>query len=204
MNFSIVLALSPHTDDAELGAGATLARLIGHGSQVHIAAFSTGTEGVGATPEEFGCAMKAIGATTWTLYNFPSRFYPDLRQDILDSIEELLANIQPAVMLCPSLHDTHQDHRTVAMEALRACKRRCSLLSYEMPWNVVAEPFTPSFYVKLTEPLLEAKMRALDCYKSQIVKPYMQAEAVYSLARTRGLQCGARYAEAFEVVRWIM
>lgn len=204
MNFSVVLALSPHTDDTEFGAGGTLARLVGRGSEVHVLAFGTGTPGTGAPPGEFDCAMKTLGIANWTLRGFPCRRYPDWRQTILTVVEAALAEVQPTVVLCPALHDTHQDHQTVAMEALRACKRRCSLLAYEIPCNKAAQPFAPNFYVKLTEPMLEAKMRALACYGSQAGRSYMRKEAIYGLALTRGLQCGARYAEAFEVLRWIM
>ena len=41
-----VLALAPHTDDVELGAGATIARMIGSGCQVHYYAFSDCKESV--------------------------------------------------------------------------------------------------------------------------------------------------------------
>ena len=36
-----VLVMSPHTDDAELGCGGTMARWIGEGAELFTAAFST-------------------------------------------------------------------------------------------------------------------------------------------------------------------
>ena len=38
--FNRVLVLAPHTDDGELGAGATIAKLIEHGADVRYVAFS--------------------------------------------------------------------------------------------------------------------------------------------------------------------
>ena len=40
-----VLVLAPHTDDAELGCGGTIARLLTDGADVLVAAFST-AEGI--------------------------------------------------------------------------------------------------------------------------------------------------------------
>ena len=50
---------------------------------------------------------------------------------------------------------------------------------------------------------VEKKVEALGCYKSQASKSYASAEFIISLARTRGAQIGEKYAETFEVIRWI-
>jgi hypothetical protein len=41
-------------------------------------------------------------------------------------------------------------------------------------------------------------------YQSQQHRSYANAEFIRSLALTRGVQIGKRYAEAFEVVRWVI
>jgi LmbE family N-acetylglucosaminyl deacetylase len=50
---------------------------------------------------------------------------------------------------------------------------------------------------------VETKWEALKAYKSQLElkRPYFSWEFVESLARIRGVQVKAEYAEAFEVVR---
>ena len=45
-SFRNVLVLAPHTDDAELGAGGTIAKLIELGAKVTYVAFSTASESV--------------------------------------------------------------------------------------------------------------------------------------------------------------
>ena len=45
-NFKNVLVLAPHTDDGELGAGGSIAKLIEKGSKITYAAFSTAVESV--------------------------------------------------------------------------------------------------------------------------------------------------------------
>lgn len=41
MNFNKVLALNPHPDDGELGAGGTIAKFVEEGKDVYYIAFST-------------------------------------------------------------------------------------------------------------------------------------------------------------------
>jgi len=57
--------------------------------------------------------------------------------------------------------------------------------------------------LKLQEEL-NKKLKALDCYDSQKGRNYVSEEFIRGLAITRGVQIGARYAEVFEVVRWII
>jgi len=47
-------------------------------------------------------------------------------------------------------------------------------------------------------------MKTLSCYVSQRSKSYCSEEFIRSLAMIRGTQIGQKYAEVFEVVRWII
>ena len=49
-DFQRVLVLAPHADDGEFGCGATMARLIAQGSEVHYVAFSVAVKSL---PEGF-------------------------------------------------------------------------------------------------------------------------------------------------------
>ena len=101
----------------------------------------------------------------------------------------------------PSLNDLHQDHTTIAQEGLRAFKKT-SILGYELPWNNLN--FSTQCFVKITELNLDRKLKALSCYESQKFRDYASEEYIRSLARTRGTQIGKKYAEVFEVIRWII
>ena len=109
--------------------------------------------------------------------------------------------MKPDLVLVPSRDDIHQDHSTVAQESLRAFKNT-TILGYELIWNNLK--FNNNAFVKLNKNDIEAKVNALSKYVSQKEKNYMQSEFIYSLAKTRGVQIGTDYAEAFEVLRWIM
>jgi hypothetical protein len=95
----------------------------------------------------------------------------------------------------------HQDHFTITNEAFRAFKYS-SILSYEMPWNNFS--FDTSCFISLEPEHLQAKCDALSVYQSQADKPYASHDFIRSLAKVRGIQAGHAFAEAFEVVRWII
>jgi hypothetical protein len=58
--------------------------------------------------------------------------------------------------------------------------------------------------VKLEQHHLDKKIEALKEYRSQSHRDYMSEDFISSLARTRGVQVGTKYAEAFEVIRFIV
>lgn len=201
-----ILALSPHTDDAELGAGGTIARYIDEGARVHVVALGTGGPN-GATRDEFVGSISSLGVERWILLDYPSRSYHLHRQDILDELEALRDVIQPNLVLIPSTADLHQDHRTVTTEAMRAFKYSASLWGYELPTNYVSQPFSPTRFVRLERWHVDAKIEALRHYKSQWQQAhrdrYMRGDCVTALLDVRGLQIKVDYAEAFEIIREI-
>ncbi|MFN6081442.1 MAG: PIG-L deacetylase family protein, partial [Bacteroidota bacterium] len=123
------------------------------------------------------------------------------RQEILENIIELRNRIQPELVVIPSLNDIHQDHFTIANEGVRAFKNS-SILCYEMPWNNFS--FTTTCFVRLDEAHIKIKVNALSEYKSQLHRPYANSNFIESLATIRGVQVGTKYAEVFEVIRWII
>ena len=101
----------------------------------------------------------------------------------------------------PSLNDIHQDHSTIAEEGLRAFKQT-RILGYELIWNNLS--FNTTSFSILEERHIEKKISALNEYKSQQGRSYIDREFIKSLAISRGVQIGHKYAEAFEVIRWIL
>jgi len=207
--FSRVLILSPHTDDGELGCGGTIAKFVEEGKEVFYVAFSACEKSV---PEGFPKdilkkevreATKVLGIDNdnLILFNFEVRNFPSFRQEILDTLIKIRDEIKPDIVFTPSSYDTHQDHRVVMEETLRAFKG-CTLLRYEQPWNNIT--FNTTAFIPLEERHINLKIKALMCYKSQMGRPYFNEIFIRSLARTRGVQINAEYAEAFEVIRWII
>ncbi len=208
-NFKKVLILAPHTDDGEFGCGGTIAKMVEAGLDVYCAAFSACQQSV--LPQfpsdilitEVKAASKVLGVKdeNLILFDYDVRTFNFRRQEILDDMIELRTKIQPDLVLMPSVKDIHQDHNTIAVEGLRAFKFS-SILAYEVPWNNFS--FTTSSFVHLDERHVAKKVGALKEYHSQAHRTYANEEFVRSLARTRGVQIGTKYAETFDVVRWII
>ena len=201
--------VAPHTDDGELGCGATIAKALDAGAEVRYVAFSTAKESVPpGMPEnileiEVRDATRRLGIDPKNLYVFgyTVRKLNYKRQEILEDLIRIRSEADPTLVFIPSLRDVHQDHSTVAMEAVRAFKN-LSVLCYELPWNNI--DFSNQCFSVVSEANLERKVEALGAYNSQKMRKYMARDFVFGLARTRGVQTGVDYAEVFEVVRWIM
>jgi LmbE family N-acetylglucosaminyl deacetylase len=204
-----VLVLAPHTDDGEFGCGGTMARLVEAGAEVRYVAFSIATKSL---PEGFApdtLAREVREATTelgipesqLTVHDFEVRTFPERRQDILELLIELWDDYQPDAVFQPSLQDIHQDHQVIAAEGMRAFKRT-TILGYEIPWNNFT--FNYDAYITLDKAHVERKVAALDKYASQQHRKYANAEYIWNLARTNGINVGRDYAEVFTVYRVVV
>ena len=204
-----ILIFAPHTDDGEFGSGGSIAKFIDNGDTVYYAAFSLAEESVPSPfpkdilEKEVKEATKVLGINhnNLLLYKYQVRHFAYHRQEILEDLVQLNKQINPDLVLMPCLHDLHQDHSTIAIEGLRAFKRT-SILGYEIPWNNIN--FKTQCFITFQEKHLNSKLNALGCYNSQNNKNYASKEFIKSLAVTRGTQIGTKYAEAFEVIRWIL
>jgi len=204
-----ILILAPHTDDGEFGCGGTIARFIKDGKNVYYAAFSLAEESVpdpfpkNILETEVKAATKQLGIPpdNLLLYKYKVRNFAYFRQEILEDLVKLNHDINPDLVFMPSINDLHQDHSTIAQEGLRAFKKT-SILCYELPWNNIN--FSTNCFISLNEEELALKILALDCYNSQKGRNYASEQFIRSLAITRGTQIGTKYAEVFEVIRWIM
>ena len=207
--FKTVFVLAPHTDDGELGAGGMIAKLIENGADVYYFAFSTAEQSIPAgfasniLKVEVKKATKKLGIKEQNviIYEYEVRKLNYARQKILENLIEYKKKIFPDLVLMPSLHDIHQDHSTIADEALRAFKNT-TILGYELILNNLS--FDTTSFVKLDEKHIKLKCDALYEYSSQRGRDYMSRDFIFSLAKTRGVQIGCKYAESFEVVRWVM
>lgn len=204
-----IMVLAPHTDDGELGAGGTIHRFLNEGQNVFYVAFSTAEDSIpegfpsDVLKKEVAEATSVLGVKKENLivFDYKVRKLNYVRQEILENLVKLKKDIRPDLVLMPSLHDIHQDHSTVAQEGLRAFKD-ISILGYELLWNNLS--FDTTCFVKLNKADVEAKCKALICYKSQSQRDYMSEEFIMAHAKTRGVQSRADFAEAFEVIRWIL
>jgi N-acetylglucosamine malate deacetylase 1 len=204
-----ILILAPHTDDGEFGCGGSIAKFIEKGAEVYYAAFSLCEESLPpGWPKDTlekeltkATAVWGIEKSNLLIYRYPVRRFAEHRQDILEDLVELQRNLNPTLVFMPSFNDLHQDHHIIAQEGRRAFKKK-TILAYEMPWNNIT--FSTQLFIKLERRHVDTKVAALKEYSSQGEKSYANETFIRSLAYTRGVSIDAEYAEAFEVVRWVI
>lgn len=205
--FKKVLVLAPHTDDGEFGCGGTISRLIREGCEVKYVAFSDCKESVPAGFEinvlqkEMKAATQMLGITDVQLLDYKVRYFQSERQSILEEMVQIKKSFSPDAVFTPCTQDIHQDHSTITTEAIRAFKD-CTIFGYELPWNNLTLP--SNAIVKLKEEDVESKLAAIAEYKSQQGRAYSDPAYLRAQALTRGTRIRTRYAEAFEMIRFIL
>jgi len=136
------LVLCAHPDD-EIGCGALINKLTESGQPVHYAYFSDcaeSTKALGFEPETLieecyeSCKRLGIKRENIQGFDFPVRYFPQYRQDILETLVKLRKQINPSLVLVASRDDIHQDHSALTNEAVRAFKHS-TIIGYEFPWN---------------------------------------------------------------------
>ncbi len=198
------LFISAHPDDTEFGAAGLLRLLIEKGIEVHLAVLSNPVESlpVGTDYQKLIDEQKASAEilgikTDIHFYNYPVRKFSYFRQEILEDLIKLRDCIKPDLVITSSENDYHQDHNTLACEAIRAFKQS-TLLGYTHPWNT--RKVVGNVFFELSESNLKKKIEAISLFESQSQRSYSQENVIESLAIEAGIASGFRYAERFELV----
>lgn len=203
-----ILLLAPHPDDPEYACGGSIAKW-SKDNELFYAALSPCKISLpdgfpeDALYQEMHASASVLGIPDSNIvtYNFPVRRFTEHRQDILEELVKLRKRFQPDLVVMPNSNDLHQDHKVIYEEGLRAFKHS-SLLGYELPWNNLE--FTSNFHIRLEKNELATKWKSISAYKSQERRAYKSEEFFTGLARMRGMQVGSEFAEAFELIRWIL
>ena len=206
-----ILVLSPHTDDAEIGAGGTILKLLDSNDILWIV-FSTCEESLpegmdkNTLKNEFRQMADFLKPALYIdpiIYDYKVRKLDQHRQEVLEHLRKIGKDFKPDLVIGPSLNDFHQDHLVVANEMIRAFKTSASIICYELPWNHVI--FNTQMFVRFDKDILEKKIKLVSFYKSQkeMRTLFFSPDFIKSLAVVRGSQANTKYAEAFEVIRWI-
>jgi LmbE family N-acetylglucosaminyl deacetylase len=125
----------------------------------------------------------------------------DSRSEILQLFYDLNKDLRPDLVIIPNSQDIHQSHEVVFAEARRAFKYM-TILGYELPWNSIE--FSMDVFIVINKANVDAKIAAINAYKTQKHRMFFSNDIVGDLARVRGKQIGQQYAECFELVRLIV
>ncbi len=194
-----ILVVSAHADDAEIGAGGTIARLVAERPDAQVSWVVLAAPMPARADEARSSAAVLLGPTAHRIE------VGDLRDGYLPYLgtaakESLAAHqdLDPDLVIGPRREDAHQDHRLVA-DVIPQLFRRATILEYEIPkWD--GDLGTANLYVPLAAGEVSAKVAHLvAAFPSQHGRDWWSRDTFTAILRLRGIECRAPdgTAEAF-------
>lgn len=201
--YETYLFIGPHPDDIEIGAGATIAKLVSLGKRVVFLICTDGRFGKENCPniasEELAEIRREESLASAKLLGVEEVFFLDLcdgngydYDDLLCGIANAIQAIKPDVVLCPdpdTISETHADHLNVG----RATKELANFANYPEIFDrylgypsdhicVEAIAFymtaKPNVYVSVKRKFVKKQKEAIMAHSSQYPK---ESEALSSL-----------------------
>lgn len=225
-----ILVFGAHPDDAELGAGGTIAKEIALGKKVGIVDLTRGELGTRGSAEirdkEAADAAKILGVAVRENLKFRDGFFTNDEAHQLEIIK-MVRKYRPEIVLCNAIEDRHIDHGRGSKLVSDACflsglrrietnmngtgqkEWRPKVVYHYIQWKNIV----PDFVVDITD-YIDVKTDAILAYTSQFHDPNSNEpetpissktfkESVHYRAKDLGRLVGTGYAEGFTAERLI-
>jgi LmbE family N-acetylglucosaminyl deacetylase len=199
-----IAALAAHPDDLEIGCGGLLLKLARAtpGLVVDSLVLTGGAERI-AEAEAGARLFLPDAKVTMRCAQLPDGRLPAHWGEVKEELEALAKLGPHDLVLCPRPDDAHQDHRLIG-ELVPTAWRSATVLGYEIPKSD-GDLGTANAYVPLTEDEAREKvLRLFKAYPSQATRDWWDEDVFLGLARLRGVECQARYAEAFTMRKVVL
>lgn len=205
-----ILAIGAHFDDVELGCGGAIAKDAKAGNKVFVYVLtSSGFKNFKSeiirpsdvAYNEGKAAIEMLGATLvrGNFKTFEVEFNEEVNSSILKIVEE--CSIEKAYVHWSG--DTHHDHQAVARASMHSCRHVPRVLMYRSNWYHSAGTFRGNFYVDISD-YWRIKEAAVREHKSEMDRVGNQwIDFFKNEAENAGQRIGVKYAEVFEVVKWL-
>lgn len=197
-----LLVVGAHPDDIEIGAGGTLLSLARNRPRVRYVVLTGTAERHEEARNAARTFLPGVDPDV-ALFDLPEGRLPAAWGQVKEALESVARLGSPDVILAPSPHDAHQDHRTIA-EIVPTVFRDQLFLAYEIPkWD--GDLGRPSVYFPLSADIARRKVELLHkCFPSQRGRDWWDDEVFLGIARLRGVECRAPYAEAFSCAKTVI
>jgi LmbE family N-acetylglucosaminyl deacetylase len=205
-----ILAIGAHFDDIELGCGGALAKHVAKGDKVYayvatVSGYMNAENQVvranEVAIEEGRKAMEILGVELTCGYfrTLEIEFNESLNSQIIRLVQD--KHIEK--VYTHWLGDIHHDHQAVAKASLHSCRHVRKMLMYRSNWYHSTHDFRGAFYVDVTD-YLDKKMDSLRAHKSEMDRTRENWIHFFTNeAENAGQRIGVRYAEVFEMVKWL-
>ncbi|HSY43320.1 MAG TPA: PIG-L deacetylase family protein [Candidatus Acidoferrum sp.] len=193
-----VLCLGAHSDDIEIGCGATILKLVREQPELAIWWVVFTADGPRQAEAEKSARMFLRNATNVQIIikQFRNGYFPFEGALIKDFFETLKSRVSPDLIFTHFRDDRHQDHRLIS-DLTWNTYRNHLVLEYEIP-KYDGDLVSPNVYISVSPDLGRRKVAGLmRHFQSQTNKHWFTEETFWALLRLRGLECASPYAEAF-------
>jgi N-acetylglucosamine malate deacetylase 1 len=197
--------LAPHPDDEAIGCGGAMCRHASRGDRVSVAFLTSGELGLPHMSRENAWhiresesqrAAEILGVADVAHLRLPDWYLGDHVNEAVDRLRPVLQREYPDTVYLPHTQESHPDH-VVTLPILR---RALTVLEIGMPSLRTYEVWTPMAKYDLVKDIsdfMEIKLRAINCYKSQL-QHFHYDRAARGLSMYRGaLAARSQYAEVF-------
>ena len=205
-----VLVIGAHPDDPESMCAGTMLKLKDMGAEVVAVYLTSGEAGiVGKTHEQARTIRQAEARKACEVLGVRAVFMTqtdgnaEVNKERYAEMKALIEAEQPDMVITHWPIDSHRDHRVCSIlvyDAWRMTGRGFDLYYSEVMTGMQTQNFTPTLWVDITD-YRDKKIEAYLCHESQeidgVIKEYHD-----TMERMRGMECQAKYAEAFVQQLW--
>jgi LmbE family N-acetylglucosaminyl deacetylase len=196
------LVIGAHMDDPEMGCGGTIPILKRLGYEVYELILTDGSGG-GDTEVRMKESMAAAEVLGIKDVYFGKQEDTKLPySEATQIIEKYVKELKPRLVITNSEHDKHPDHRTSGLATASAIRTHRmpyvhEILMYELPHTVTSR-FDPHKFYDISH-TIKLKLKSLKEHRSQINRGSINPNIAIIKAKSRGVDVGASYVEAFEL-----
>jgi len=206
-----ILAIGAHFDDIELGCGGSLAKHTKEGDDVYAYVatlsgfsnpFSKSIRKNEIAKKEGINAMKILGIKKLYTGKFETlkvEFNDELNVEILKIIEKKKIDT-----IYTHWHgDIHHDHKAVSKSSMHSGRHVKRILQYRSNWYHSPYDFKGNFYVNISK-TWNTKKKSILAHKSEVNRTGKKwVEFFYNEALNAGQRIGVKYAEVFDLVKYV-
>ncbi len=221
-----ILVVAAHPDDEVLGCSGTMARHASEGDEVYVVFMSDGVSSRTSIESNEVEARKQAAKDASNILGVVQspRFlgFPDNRMDtvalldIVQTLEQVINEIEPKVVYTHHSDDLNIDHKITHQAVMTACRPQtgfvvqaiyCFEVLSSTEWGSPSnnKQFNPNHFVDISN-TFECKVEALSEYSMEMREyPHSRSiKSVEALAIHRGTSMGMKYAEAFVTERTLV
>jgi len=199
-SLSSILCIGAHSDDIEIGCGATLLKLLERCPAIAVDWVVLSAVEERAVEARHGSKrfLEGAGRSTVLVSDFRDGYFPYLGREIKEYFDWLGATRTPDLVFTHYGQDAHQDHRLISELSWNTFRDHL-ILEYEIP-KYDGDLGRPNVFVPLTRVQGARKVDfIIETFRTQADKHWFSEETLWAQMRLRGIECRAPggYAEAF-------